>query len=85
MKKEERDDADDNCFHMMLLEAVAKKHVKGAREEEENHYSDENRIAHKWTLWLRVHCVIRCRRRWLISLDGEANCCGCLVKIGRLP
>ena len=34
----------------VVLEAVAEKHVKCAREEEENYYSGENRIAHKWTL-----------------------------------
>ena len=67
------------------LEAIAEKHVKCAREEEENYYSGENRIAHKWTLWLRPLCVIRCRWRWLISLDCEANCCGCWVKIGAPP
>ena len=41
------------------LEAIAEKHVKCAREEEENYYSGENRIAHKWTLWLRLRCVIK--------------------------
>jgi hypothetical protein len=67
------------------LEAIAEKYVKCAREEEKNYYPGENRIAHKWTLWLRLLCVIRCRWRWLISPDCEVICCGCRIKIGAPP
>ena len=45
-EEQQRDDRDDNCFHGVPLEPVAKAHVKGAHDEKHNDGSNEDEVAH---------------------------------------
>jgi hypothetical protein len=48
-KKQQRDDPDDECSHEVLLEVIAKAHVKSAHDKKENHGSCENEVAHRFS------------------------------------
>jgi hypothetical protein len=45
-EEEECDDGDDDDFHEVLLEPVAKAHVESAHDEKQNYGSDEEQVAH---------------------------------------
>jgi hypothetical protein len=49
-KEEQCDDADDCRFHFVLLQLLAKTHVKGAHDKKADNQSDENEVAHTATL-----------------------------------
>jgi len=67
-KQQQCDDADNGRFHFVLLELLAKTHVKGAHDKKDNDDPDENEVVHKLNLTmseilaavlikLRVKCV----------------------------
>jgi hypothetical protein len=41
-EQQQGDDADDDCFHEVLLESVAESHVNSANNEECDHSADKN-------------------------------------------
>jgi hypothetical protein len=45
-EEEQRDDADDCRFHFVLLQLLAKTHVKSAHDKKGDNDSDENEVAH---------------------------------------
>jgi hypothetical protein len=45
-EEQERDDTDDECFHLVLLQLLAKADVKCRDNEEEDYGSDENEVGH---------------------------------------
>jgi len=46
-KQQERDDTDDDRFHFVLLQLLAKTHVKSAHDKKSNRDPDENEVAHR--------------------------------------
>jgi hypothetical protein len=51
-KEQQRDDVDDDGFHMRL-KFVAEAHVKSAHHEEENHSSGEDDVVHEFGVTYR--------------------------------
>jgi hypothetical protein len=49
-KQQERDDTDDDRFHFVLLQLLAKTHVKSAGDEKRNDDTCKNEIAHRFSL-----------------------------------
>jgi hypothetical protein len=45
-EEEQRDDADDCRFHFVLLQLLAKTHVKSAHDKKGDNDSDENEVTH---------------------------------------
>jgi hypothetical protein len=45
-EEQQRDDRDDNCFHGVLLEPVAKAHVKSADDEKQDDGANEEEVVH---------------------------------------
>jgi hypothetical protein len=45
-EEQQRDDRDDNCFHRIVLEPVAKAHVESAHDEKHDDDADEEEVDH---------------------------------------
>jgi hypothetical protein len=52
-EEQQRDDRDDDCFHGVLLEPVAKEHVESAHDEKHDDGANEEEVAHCPTSLLR--------------------------------
>jgi hypothetical protein len=48
-EEQQRDDADNDCFHLFLLQFFAESDVKAAHDKKQNDDSGEDEIAHKIT------------------------------------
>jgi hypothetical protein len=46
-EQQQRDDADNDCFHLLLLQLLAEPNVKSADKKERDHNSGEDEIAHR--------------------------------------
>jgi len=46
-EKQQRDDADNDCFHLFLLQFLAESDVKAAHDKKQNDDSGEDEIAHR--------------------------------------
>ena len=46
-EEQQRNDADDDGFHVSLLKDVAKAHVERAHDKKQNHDSGEDEVVHK--------------------------------------
>jgi hypothetical protein len=46
-EQQQRDDSDNDCFHLFLLQFLAESDVKAAHDKKQNDDSGEDEIAHK--------------------------------------
>ena len=46
-KQQQRDDPNDDCFHVVLLQLLAKAHVQSAEDKKRKDGSNKDEVAHK--------------------------------------
>jgi hypothetical protein len=55
-EEQERNNPDDECFHLVLLQFLAKADVKCGHNEEEDYGSDENDVGHYFAFGCSQTC-----------------------------
>jgi hypothetical protein len=48
-EKQQRDDADNDCFHLFLLQFLAESDVKAAHDKKQNDDSGEDEVVHHFS------------------------------------
>ena len=60
-EEQQRDDADDDGFHVSLLEVVAEAHVERAHDKKQNDDSGEDEVVHRVRMCAQIKGGRSCR------------------------